>query len=56
MENMKQKIKAQGINYNWFIEESKSITRELEQGKKTLISKRYIEEKINNILKVFEVD
>jgi len=54
MENIKEKIEKKGLNYEYFIEESKSITRELEQGKTGYLSEAYIKEKINHILSMFE--
>ena len=54
--NMQEKVKAQGLNYEWFIEESESITRELKQGKTGYLSETYIREKIMNVLSLFDED
>lgn len=42
-------IKSAGLSYDWYLEEAKSIVRELEQGKEKAISIGYLSEKIKNV-------
>ena len=52
--NIKKILETEGFCYEWYIDEAKSIVRELEQGKKSYISEAYINEKITNVRKLFE--
>ena len=47
-------IKNAGLNYDYYINEAKSIVRELDQGKEGNISASYLLEKINNVKRITE--
>ncbi|MGE0793670.1 MAG: hypothetical protein AB7V77_05830 [Candidatus Woesearchaeota archaeon] len=47
----KEIISRAGLNYGFYIDEAKSIVRELEQDN---ISLSYLEEKIKNVNKIFK--
>jgi hypothetical protein len=54
MKTTNEICESAGLRYEFYVDEAKSIVRELEQGRVHQISERYIEEKIRNVKNLFE--
>ena len=54
METTQNKIKAHGLNYDYYINQCEALLQELNKGKTSRISEEYIKEKLRKIESLLE--
>ena len=54
-ESVKDIVKSADLSYDYFLDEARSIVRELEKGETDLISEDYVREKVRHVLSIFKI-